>query len=190
LRPHVLTFARRAEALELGAKGLDFLARNITTQTPWSYVELIPLDDAEETQPVRFDMPYRERIQERQATLLKGLDEVYAYVQRAGGEPPGGPTVQLQFPGGGSKTYRVADKDLSQRLGRHLYETVKLAIEAEWDPVSLSLNDLRVVDLDEEWRDVHLHDVLSQHNGRLPVELTTDSVEDLLASRARERDED
>ncbi len=121
---------------------------------------------------------------------LTGLDEVYAYVQRAGGEPPGGPTVQLLFPDGGSKTYPVADKELAQRLGKRLYETVKLTVECKWNPVNLALTDLKVIELDEEWRDVHLHDMLAKHGGRLPVELTTESVEDLLASRALDRDED
>ncbi len=59
LRPHVLRFAEKADALELSPRGLDFVTRNFTTQTPWSFVDLIPLQDGVKLNPVRFDMEYR-----------------------------------------------------------------------------------------------------------------------------------
>jgi len=113
---------------------------------------------------------------------IHGFDEVYAEVVRAGGDTP---MVALTFLNGQSGTYLVRGrdrKDLAKRIARHLYETVKLQVEAWWNANTLEFEHLVVHDL-LEWRDVHMAEVYREHGGRLPITLSIDSVVELLAER-------
>lgn len=182
LRPIVRTFKEKAEAFRLGRRGYDFVTGNITAQTPWSYIEIIPIDGDLDEAPIRFDFAYRERIEREQQFHLRGEDEIYATVLRAGGEPPSGPTVQLRLSDGATKTFSVDSAAVSKQLGRELYNTVRLRVESAWNPVTLELSSLKVLGL-LDWEDVHLYDLVLRHGGTLPLELTVGSVEALLKDR-------
>jgi hypothetical protein len=122
----------------------------------------------------------------RQSEPIHGIDEIYAAVMRAGGYTP---TVTLKFLDGQTGTYQIRGTDrkaLAKRIAGHLYDTVKLQAEAWWNAKTLEIENLYVLDL-LEWRDVHLAQVYREHGERLPITLTFNSVEELLAEREEDK---
>lgn len=197
LRPQVQTFRKKAQRHTLKRQGRQFVKKHVgTPSAKWSYVTLIEVPPkkekaekaaalAKEPAPkiLKFDARYKERLISKQPAVLRGIDEIYAIVKRAGGDSP--PTVSLEFLSGGTGTYHVKGRDrkgIAKRLGAHLYDTVKLRVEATWNATTLELEDLMVLDL-LEWRDVHLAEVYREHGNRLPVTLSVGSVEELIAER-------
>jgi hypothetical protein len=55
-----------------------------------------------------------------------------------------------------------------------------------WNANTLEVEQLFVLDL-VEWKDVHMAEVYREHGNRLPVTLTINSVEELLAERGEDR---
>jgi len=137
LRPQVKSFRDKAKRHALNHQGRVFVKKHIATPSArWAYVTLIEIPGKKETQPpekeraLKFDAHYKELLLLKQAEPVHGYDEVYAQVMRAGGDSP---TVALNFLNGGSGTYQIRGnnrKDLAKRIARHLYETVKLQVEA------------------------------------------------------------
>ncbi len=201
LRPQVQTFRRKAQRHTLNRQGRQFVRKHVgTPSAKWSYVTLIevppkrpkkevPPAKEPQTRVLKFDARYKERLLLKQPEPMRGIDEIYAIIKRAGGDSP--PTVSLEFLSGGTGTYHVKGRDrkgIAKRLGAHLYDTVKLRVEATWNASTLELEDLAILDL-LEWRDVHLAEVYREHGNRLPVTLTVGSVEELLAEREEDRRE-
>ncbi|HEX3555705.1 MAG TPA: hypothetical protein VIA62_20990 [Thermoanaerobaculia bacterium] len=193
LRPQVRSFREKAKRLTLGPKGRVFVRKHIATPSAdWTYVDVIEVPTQREKEAVpeksrvlRFDAHYKERLLEKQPEPIHGFDEVYAVVMRVGGAAT--PTVTLDFlVGDKGGTYSVASKDLAKRIAAHLYETVKLRVEASWNAKTFEIEKLTVHDL-LEWRDVHLAEVYREHGNRLPIRLTVDSVEELVADREDDR---
>ena len=77
--------------------------------------------------------------------------------------------------------------DLAKRLAANLYEAVKLTVEATWDAKTFELQGFEIIALDDSWQDVHLAQVLQDHGGILPAELSVASTEELMARRTEER---
>lgn len=195
LRPQVRTFREKAKRLHLSREGMEFVKKHIATQSaPWTFVELIEVPDKKDKEPpperaraLRFDARYKERLVERQPESIHGFDEIYAVVVRAGGIKP--PTATLEFLGGsGGGTYHLRGRDLAKRIAAHLYDTVRLRVEAWWNVQTLEIEKLIVHDL-LEWKDIHLAEVYRANRNRLPIELSVDSVEELLADREKDRGE-
>lgn len=197
LRPQVKAFRDKAKRHTLNPQGRVFVKKHIATPSAgWTYVTLIEVPGKQEKAPtpekdriLKFDARYKERLLLKQAEPIHGFDEVYAEVVRAGGEAT--PTVTLTFLNGQGGTYPIRGrdrKDLAKRIARHLYETVKLQVEAWWNANTLEIEQLFVHDL-LAWRDVHMAEVYREHGNRLPITLTIDSVEELLAERGEDRSE-
>jgi hypothetical protein len=194
LRSQVRSFRTKAKRHTLGPQGRVFVKKHVATQnTRWGYVSLIEVPEPKEKTPaplrertVRFDVRYKECLFLKQSEPIHGLDEIYASVVRAGGDTP---TVTLNFLNGQTGTYQIRGTDrkaLAKRIAGHLYDTVKLQVEAWWNAKTLEIENLYVLDL-LEWRDAHLAQVYRDHGERLPITLTFDSVEELLAEREKDR---
>jgi hypothetical protein len=197
LRTQVKNFRTKAKRHVLGPQGRDFVKKHVATASAsWSYVTLVEVPDAREVNPepekeriLRFDARYKESLLLKQPASIHGFDEIYAIVVRAGGAEA--PTVTLNFLNGGSGTYPIRGRDrkaLAKQVASHLYDTVKLSVEAWWNAGTLEVENMHVLDL-LEWRDVHLAQVYRDHGNRLPIRLTVDSVEELLAEREDDRSE-
>lgn len=122
----------------------------------------------------------------KQSEPIHGIDEIYAAVMRAGGDTP---TVTLNFLNGQTGTYQIRGTDrkaLAKRIAGHLYDTVKLQVEAWWNAKTLEIENLYVLDL-LEWQDVHLAQVYREHGEHLPITLTVNSVEKMLVEREEDR---
>jgi hypothetical protein len=195
LRPQVRVFRDKAKRHALNPQGRSFVKKHIATPSArWTYVTLIEVPGKQEKAPppakdrvLRFDARYKERLLIKQAEPIHGFDEVYAEVIRVGGDAT--PTVALTFLNGLSGTYPIRGrdrKDLARRIARHLYETVKLEVEVWWIANTLEVEQLFVLDL-MEWKEVHIAEVYREHGNRLPVTLTINSVEELLAERGEDR---
>lgn len=197
LRPQVHSFRRKAQRHTLKRRGRQFVGKHIATPSAkWSYVSVIEVapqkvetapEKKERSRVLKFDARYKERLLEKEPEPLRGLDEIYAIVKRAGGDSP--PTITLELLGGESGTYPIKSRDrkgLAKRIAAHLYDTVKLRVEATWSASTLDLESLAIVDL-LEWRDVHLAEVYREHGNRLPITLTVGSVEELIADREEDR---
>lgn len=195
LRTQVKSFRSKAKRHVLGPQGRDFVKKHVaTTSANWSYVTVIEVPDAEDAtvkpekeRILRFDARYKEILLLKQPAPVHGFDEIYATVVRAGGADI--PTVTLNFLNGGSGTYQIRGKDrraLAKQVASHLYDTVKLSVEAWWNARTLEVENLYVLDL-LEWGDMHLAQVYRDHGDRLPIRLTVDSVEELLAEREEDR---
>lgn len=195
LRPQVKAFRERAKRHALGPRGRGFVKKHVATPSAsWSYVTVVEVPAKQEKAPperervLKFDAHYKEQLLLKQAEPIHGFDEIYAAIVRAGGDTP---TVTLDFLDGGSGTYYVRGrdrKDLAKRIAGHLYETVKLSVEAWWNARTLELDNLVVLDL-LEWKDVSLAEVYREHSNRLPITLTINSVEELIADREDDRSE-
>lgn len=185
-RRDVQSFEATARKLDLGPKGVEFVARNIRESVPWTYVEVSTPDQARPGRVLRFDTRYKERLLKRQAERLAGIDEVYAYIIRAGGEKR--TMVTMEILGKIRGTFAVASRDLARRLGAHLYDTLKLRVEANWDAESLDLLEIKVLDV-LDWENVHLADLYERNGRQLPIDLSVDSVEELLRERHEDRSE-
>lgn len=196
LRPQVRAFRTKAKRHTLGPQGRVFVKKHVaTSSTRWGYVTLIEVPEPKEKTPppereraVRFDLRYKERLLLKQSAPVHGFDEIYAQVVRAGGDQP---TVTLNFLDGRSGTYQIRGTDrkaLARRIAGHLYDTVRLQVEGWWNARTLEIENLNVLDL-LDWRDVHLAQVYREHGDRLPIKLTFDSVEELLAEREEDRSE-
>jgi hypothetical protein len=197
LRAQVRSFRSKAKRHVLGPQGRDFVKKHVaTTSANWSYVTVIEVPDTEDAQVqpakeriVCFDARYKEALLLKQPAPIHGFDEIYAAVVRAGGADI--PTVTLSFLNGGSGTYQIRGKDrrsLAKQIAGHLYDTVKLSVEAWWNARTLEIESMYILDL-LEWRDLHLAQVYRDHGDRLPIRLTIDSVEELLAKRGEDRSE-
>jgi hypothetical protein len=199
LRPQVQSFRKKAQRHTLKRQGRQFVRKHIATPSAkWSYVTVIEVPPNRiETPPekkargrvLKFDARYKERLLLKEPEPLRGQDEIYAIVKRAGGDAP--PTVTLEFLGGESGTYHIKARDrkgLAKRIAAHLYDTVKLRVEATWNANTLEIENLAILEL-LEWRDVHLAEVYREHGNRLPITLTVDSVEELIADREDDRRE-
>lgn len=132
----------------------------------------------------RFDEEYRQDLIAG-VTPLSGTDEIFAKVGRIGGENP--PRVKLEIAGIGSGTYDVKSKRLARDLASHLYETVKIHVNAQWHPKTLELVELEVTGIDTSWQDVHLADVLEENKGILPVNLLFSDTKELVRLRQEDR---
>lgn len=196
LRPQVRIFREKAKRYTLGPRGRSFVKKHVaTSSTSWSYVTMVEVPPKQEKEAppekdriLRFDARYKEQLLLKQAEPLHGFDEMYATIVRAGGDTP---TVTLDFLGGGGGTYQIRGrdrKDLAKRIAGHLYETVRLNVEGWWNARTLELENLYIHDL-LEWRDVSLAEVYREHGERLPITLTINSVEELMAGREDERSE-
>lgn len=197
LRPQVQSFRKRAQRHTLKRQGRQFVRKHIGTPgAKWSYITIIEVPSKKEAPPakdrtraLKFDARYKERLLLKESEPLRGQDEIYAIVKRAGGDSP--PTVTLEFLGGEGGTYPVKGRDrkgLAKRIAAHLYDTVKLQVEAAWNANTLELESLAILDL-LEWRDIHLTEVYREHGNRLPITLTVGSVEELIADREDDRRE-
>lgn len=105
---------------------------------------------------------------------------------RVGGNSP---TVTLTFLNGQTGTYQIRGthpKSLTKRIAEHLYDKVKLQVEAWWNAKTLEIENLYVLDL-LEWQEVHLAQVYRENDERLPIALTFNSVEELLAEGEKDR---
>lgn len=131
---------------------------------------------------VRFDHDYRTRYLATLEKETQSYEEFYARVIRVGG---GKPTAQLEIHGH-TGTFPVKNDTLARKLAASLYDTVKISGSAVWD-AQWNLREFEILALDEGWSDVHLAEVIDEH-GRLPVELTVGSVDELLASRQEMRE--
>lgn len=101
------------------------------------------------------------------------------------------PTVTLNFLNGVSGTYGIRGSDrraLAKEIAGHLYETVKLQVETQWNTRTFEIENLAIVGI-LDWQDVHLAHVYRDHGNRLPITLTIGSVEELLAEREEDRSE-
>lgn len=196
LRPQVKAFRERAKRHALGPRGRDFVKKHVATpRASWSYVTMVEVPaEPEKARPperehvLRFDAHYKEQLLLKQAEPIHGYDEIYAAVVRAGGDTP---TVTLDFLNGGGGTYYIRGqgrKDLAKRIAGHLYETVKLSVEAWWNARTMELDNLVVLDL-LDWKDLSLAEVYREHGNRLPITLTVNSVEELVADREDDRSE-
>ncbi|HSS78384.1 MAG TPA: hypothetical protein VLV54_16775 [Thermoanaerobaculia bacterium] len=196
LRPQVRSFRERAKRHALMPRARGWVKKYVgSPSTSWSYVDMVEIPSKQEKKPLpekdrvfRFDARYKERLLVNQAEPIHGFDEVYATVVRAGGETP---TVTLAFLDGRSGTFEIRGperKDLAKRIGKHLYDTVKLGAEVWWNAKTLVIDKLVIHDL-LEWNDVSLAKVYREHDNRLPITLTVDSVEELMADREDDRRE-
>lgn len=197
LRPQVRAFRERAKRHILKPRGRQFVKKHIATPgARWSYVAIVEVPEKkakdrpvpDQDRVLKFDARYKEQLLLKQPEPIHGFDEIYAVVKRAGGDTP---TATLEFLDGGGGTYQIRGRDrrgLAKRIAAHLYETVKLKVEAWWNADTLELDDLAIHDL-LDWRDVHLAEVYREHGNRLPLELNVESVEELVAAREEDRRE-
>jgi hypothetical protein len=195
LRGQVKSFRTKAKRHVLSPQGRDFVKKHVATASVhWSYITMVEIPDAKEKAApereriLRFDARYKESLLLKQPAAIHGFDEVYAVIVRAGGTEP---TVTLNFLNGGSGTYAIRGRDrkaLAKQIASHLYDTVKLSVEAWWNARTLEVENMYILDL-LEWRDIHLAQVYRDHGGRLPIRLTIGSVEELLAERDEDRSE-
>ncbi|HYU35460.1 MAG TPA: hypothetical protein VEW48_25180 [Thermoanaerobaculia bacterium] len=195
LRPQVRAFREKARRHTLKPQGRQFVKRHIATPSArWSYVTVVEVPEKkakgrlspEKEQVLKFDARYKEQLLLKQSEPVHGFDEIYAVVKRAGGDTP---TATLEFLDGGGGTYQIRGRDrrgLAKRIAAHLYETVKLKVEAWWNANTLELDDLAIHDL-LDWRDVHLAEVYRENGNRLPLDLNVESVEELIAAREEDR---
>ena len=197
LRPQVRAFREKAKRHSLKPRGRQFVKKHIAAPgARWSYVTMVEVPEKKaKDQPVpdkdrvlKFDVRYREQLLLKQAEPIHGFDEIYAVVKRAGGDTP---TATIELLNGGGGTYQIRGRDrrgLAKRIAAHLYDTVKLKVEAWWNANTLELDDLAIHDL-LDWRDIHLAEVYREHGGRLPLTLAVESVEELVAAREEDRRE-
>ena len=176
-------FVNKAGAKNLGRKGLEFVERRFRSDQLWEYLE-ITVCNGQRTR-VRLDTEYREAVEEERAPI-RSIDDLYARVIRVGGENP--VTAKLEI-GKQSGTYKVASLELGKKLAARLYETVKIRAEVGWDPKTLDIVELEVKDLDENWLDEHLWELMKAHDGRLPIELAVKSAEAIREERRKEREQ-
>jgi hypothetical protein len=174
-------FALKAAERNLGPKGREFVDKYFKPGEVWDFAEVTVCN--ENRPSAYFDTDYRETVKE-QRHPISGTDELYARVVRVGGERP---TAKLEI-GKQSGTFPVADQALAKKLGTFLFETVKIRADVSWDSNTLEILSLTVTGIDEDWQDIHLADVVAKH-GRLPLELSVESTEELLAERRRVREE-
>jgi len=194
LRPQVKTFKAKARKLVLKPEGREFIREHIATPSArWTYVEVIEVPDTRETAPapkaapvLRFDARYKERYLQKQPEPIHGFDEVYAQIMRAGGAAE--PKVTLRSLTDERWTCAVRGRELAKRIAAHLYETVKLSVEVWWNAKTLERERMVVHDL-LDWKDMHLAEVYREHGNRLPIRLSMESVEELLADREGDRSE-
>lgn len=175
-------FVNKAGAKNLGRKGLDFVEKRFRSDQLWEYLEITVCNG--HRSKVRLDTEYREAVEEERAPV-RSIDELYARVIRVGGENP--VTAKLEI-GKQSGTYRVSNPELGKKLAARLYETVKIRAEVGWDPRTLDILDLKVVDLDENWVDEHLWELMKAHDGRLPIDLAVESTAAIQAERREEKE--
>lgn len=174
-------FALKAAERNLGPKGREFVDKYFKPGQVWDFAEVTVCN---ENRPrAYFDTEYRE-IAKQQRHPVTGTDEFYARVVRVGGENP---TAKLEI-GKQSGTFSVADRELAKKLGNYLFETVKIKADVSWDSKTFEIINLTVTGIDEDWQDVHLADVITKY-GRLPIDLSVENTEDLLAERQRVREE-
>ncbi|HKI03737.1 MAG TPA: hypothetical protein VKK31_17285 [Thermoanaerobaculia bacterium] len=194
LRTQVKSFRSKAKRHVLGPQGRDFVKKHVATKSAtWAYVTMVEVPDPQEAKAtpekeriLRFDARYKELLLLKQPAAIHGFDEVYVTVVRAGGDTP---TVTLNFLNGGSGTYPIRGKDrrgLAKQIASHLYDTVRLSVEVWWNSRTLEVENMHILDL-LAWRDVHLAQVYRDHGNLLPIRLTVDSVEELLAEREEDR---
>jgi hypothetical protein len=175
-------FTLKAKQRNLGPKGRHFVERYFKPGQVWAYAEVTVCN--ENRPSIRFDGEYRDAVkQERRA--ISGTDQLFARVVRVGGEKP---TAKLEI-GKHSGTFDVEGQDLAKKLGERLFETVKIDADVTWDSKTLEILSLKVTGLDESWQDIHLAEVLERYGGRLPLVLSVESTEELLAERVRAREE-
>lgn len=185
-RKPVTSFTRKAKSCRLGPKGHEFVDRATAAGTAWGYVDLNNVRSRAKGKAkiLRFDAAYRAKFFKRAVIeTLSGMDEIYARVIRAGGDRP---TAKLELLNGESDTYPVENRDLAKRLGKHLYELVKLKANVTWNRESLEVTSLTVTDILETWKDVHLADLIENSGGVLPVTTDFETVEQLVADRRTE----
>lgn len=195
LREDVNRFRTKAKRHTLNPQGRVFVKKHVASQSAvWSYVTLIEVPEGKDKAPpekervLRFDARYKERLFLKEAAPIHGFDEVYATIVRTGGETP---TVTLNMLNGVGGTFHIRGSDrraLAKRIAGHLYETVKLQVEAWWNAKTLELENMVILDL-LEWRDVHMGQVYRDYGERLPITLTIGSVEELFAEREEDRSE-
>jgi hypothetical protein len=182
-RKPLTSFRRNAKSCRLGPKGREFVDRATAASSAWGYVDLNDVKSRArgKAKILRFDAAYRERFAKRtKVETLTGVDEIYARVIRAGGERP---TAKLELLNGESNTFPVENRELAKRLGKHLYELVKLKANVTWNRESLEVTSLTVTEILEAWRDVHLADLIESSGGVLPVTTDFETVEQLVAER-------
>jgi hypothetical protein len=196
LRPQVQSFRKKAQRHALKRRGRHFVGKHIgTPSAKWTYVTVIEVEGKQQKTPpkqerakvLKFDARYKEKLLLKEPEPIRGLDEIYAIVKRAGGDNP--PTVTLESLSGDTGTYQIRGRDrkgLAKRIAAHLYDTVKLQVEAVWNANTLELENLFITDL-LEWRDVHIAQLYRESGDRLPVILTVDSVEELITDREDDR---
>ena len=132
--------------------------------------------------PVKLDPAYCKDLLGDPGTVT-GSDELYLEVFRVGGLPPR-ITAAARVAGRQKPlTCTVANQELAKELGQRLYETVKVTALVTWDTATYGIIDARIESIDEHWQDVHLADVVAAAGGRLPVQLSVDSVDELIAAR-------
>ena len=176
-------FVHKAEQKNLRRKGLELVEKRFKPGQVWTYAEVTVFNG--HAPRVRFDTAYRDSLKEDRRPLI-GIDELFARVVRVGGEA--NITAKLEI-GRQSGTFKVCSTDLARKLAGRLYETAKIKAEVQWDPETLEILDLTVLDIDERWQDIHLGQLIEEHGGRLPMELAVGSTEEILHGRDR-RDEE
>jgi hypothetical protein len=194
LRPQVTAFREKAKRLNLSQQGQVFVKKHIASPSArWTYVTVIEVPEKKaEALPqegghlLKFDAHYKELLLLKQAEPIHGFDEIYAAVMRAGGETP---TVTINFLNGETGTYPIRGqnrRELAKRIAGHLYETVKLQVEAWWNARTLEIETLHIHDL-LEWQDIHLAEIYRENGNGLPIRLTIASVEELMVEREEDR---
>lgn len=176
-------FVLKARKRNLGPKGLQFVERYFRPDQVWEFADVKVCNGSQPV--VRFDVPYREAVQEERAAI-EGIDELYARVIRVGGERP--ITAKLEI-GKQSGTFDVAGRELAKKLANHLFETVKIKASVAWDQKTLEIVRLTVLEMDESWKDVHLAEVIKTNGDRLPLALSISDTEELLSERREARKE-
>jgi hypothetical protein len=185
LRPPSDKFVRRAKKYKLHQKGREFVIDHFAPGSVWTYAEVI--SGSRGKPKVYFDAEYRDRLLKKASGNIHGQDEIYARIARVGGTKT--PTVNLEMPGQKNFTCKIKTRELAKMLGGRLFETVKLSLDAEWDCETAEMMDATVTGIDLKWVDIHLGEILEQHGGRLPLDLSIPTTAELLKMRAYERAE-
>lgn len=178
-----IRFVHKADQRNLGPKGLALIEKRFKPGQTWEFAELTVCDGHRPM--VRFDTSYREAVQEERQPI-RSIEELYARVVRVGGERP--ITAKLEI-GTQSGTYKIASPELARKLAARLYDTAKVKAEVLWDPKTLDIISLTVIKVDEQWKDVHLGQVIEEHGGVLPIELSVESSDEVVAARNQSRKE-
>lgn len=183
LRPDVIRFAERAK--DYAVTYTDRCAiNNSLLMSGGLYIEII--DPETENVLVKIDQAYYSGLKKKEATYIQGFTDAFAYVWRIGGKSA---TVVLEFDTGERLTCHVGKK-LAKKIAPRLYTTVHLSGLATWQPEELRLVDFSPQEIDEDWTDIHLADVLEKNGGLLPITTEFESVDELLAQRTEWRGEE